>query len=177
MVINTQPITTNMDNSAYIGIGSNQGDPFTNCTVAIEHICASDKNRLVKQSSYYRTEPWGHLDQEDFINLAIKIQTSYTVLELLDFLQGIERKLGKNRTVQWGPRTIDLDILFYNNDIVTSPELTIPHPHIGKRGFVLIPLEEIDPHLVHPGCHKTIAQLLNKLADKSGVTKLAKETL
>ena len=166
-----------MDNSVYIGVGSNQGDPVTNCTVAIGHICSSEKNKLLKQSSYYRTEPWGHRDQDDFINLAIKIQTSYTLPELLDFLQGVERKLGKNRTVQWGPRTIDLDILFYNNDIVTSSELTIPHPHIGKRGFVLIPLEEIDPHLVHPVCHKTIAQLVHNLDDKSGVTKLDKEPL
>ena len=166
-----------MDNSAHIGIGSNQGDPVTNCTVAIDHICASERNRLLQQSSYYRTEPWGHRDQDDFINLAIKIQTSYTVLELLDFLQGIERELGKNRTVQWGPRTIDLDILFYNNDNFTSSELTIPHPHIGKRGFVLIPLEEIDPHLVHPVYHKTITQLLHNLDDRSGVTKLDKERL
>lgn len=166
-----------MDNSAYIGIGSNQGDPFTNCTAAIEQICASDRNRLLKQSSYYQTEPWGHRDQDDFINLAIKIQTSYTAFELLDFLQEIERKLGKNRTVQWGPRTIDLDILFYNNDVVASSELTIPHPLLGKRGFVLIPLAEIDPHLVHPVYHRTIAQLLDNLGDSSGVTKLDKETL
>ena len=171
------PYVIDMDNSAYIGIGSNQGDPSTNCTVAIEHICASYRNRLLKQSSYYRTEPWGYREQDHFINLAIKIETSYTVFELLDFLQGIERKLGKNRTVQWGPRTIDLDILFYNTDVVSSSELTIPHPHLGKRGFVLIPLEEIDPHLEHPVYHKTITQLLDNLEDSSGVTKLDKETL
>ena len=166
-----------MENSAYIGIGSNQGDAFTNCTVAVDHICASEGNRLLNQSSYYRTAPWGYMDQDDFINLAIKIQTSLTLFELLDFLQGVERKLGKKSTVQWGPRTIDLDILFYNNDIVTTSEITIPHPHIGKRGFVLIPLHEIDPHLVHPVYHKTITQLLHNLDDSRGVTKLDKETL
>ena len=166
-----------MDNTAYIGIGSNQGDAFSNCTVAIDRICASQKIRLLKQSSYYRTEPWGYKDQDDFINLVIKIQTSYTLPELLDFLQSLERELGRVRTKPWGPRNIDLDILFYNNDILTSPRLTIPHPGIGNRGFVLTPLEEIDPHLVHPVYRKTVTQLLDSLDDRSGVTKLDKETL
>lgn len=166
-----------MDNTAYIGIGSNQGDAFSNCTVAIERICASQKTRLLKQSSYYRTEPWGYRDQDDFINLVIKVQTSYTLLELLDFLQSVERGLERVRAKPWGPRTIDLDILFYNNDIFTSPRLIIPHPHIGNRGFVLFPLEEIDPHLVHPVYRKTITQLLDSLDDSSGVTKLDREIL
>ena len=166
-----------MVNTAYIGIGSNQGDAFSNCTVAIDRICASKKIRLLKQSSYYRTEPWGYRDQEHFINLVIKVQTSFALPELLDFLQSLERELGRTKTIPWGPRTIDLDILFYNNDISTSPRLTIPHPHIGNRGFVLIPLEEIDPHLVHPVYRKTVTQLLDSLDDSSGVTKLDKETL
>ncbi len=166
-----------MDNTAYIGIGSNQRDAFANCTVAIDRICASGKTRLLKQSSYYRTEPWGYRDQDDFINLVIKIQTSYTAPELLVFLQSVERELGRVRTKPWGPRTIDLDILFYNNDIFTSPRLTIPHPHIGNRGFVLIPLEEIDPQLLHPVYRKTVTQLLDSLDDSSGVTKLDRKTL
>jgi dihydroneopterin aldolase/2-amino-4-hydroxy-6-hydroxymethyldihydropteridine diphosphokinase len=166
-----------MDNTAYIGIGSNQGDTFSNCTVAINRICISKKNRLLKQSSYYRTKPWGYRDQDDFINLVIKVQTSYTLTELLDFLQSVERELGRVKTKPWGPRTIDLDILFYNNDVRTSPRLTIPHPHIGNRGFVLIPLEEIDPHLVHPVHRKTVTQLLDTLDDRSEVTKLDKKTL
>jgi 2-amino-4-hydroxy-6-hydroxymethyldihydropteridine diphosphokinase len=165
-----------MDNTAFIGIGSNQGDAFSNCTVAIDRICASQKTRLLKQSSYYRTEPWGYREQDDFINLVIKVQTSYRVLDLLDFLQSIERGLERVKTKPWGPRTIDLDILFYNKDIFTSPRLTIPHPHIGNRGFVLIPLEEIDPYLVHPVYRKTIAQLLDSLDDSSRVTKLYRET-
>ncbi len=166
-----------MDNTAYIGIGSNQRDAFSNCTVAIDRICASGKIRLLKQSSYYRTEPWGYRDQDDFINLVIKIQTSYTAPELLVFLQSVERELGRVRTKPWGPRTIDLDILFYNNDIFTSSRLTIPHPHIGNRGFVLIPLEEIDPQLLHPVYRKTVTQLLDSLDDSSGVTKLDRKTL
>ena len=165
------------DNTACIGIGSNQGDAFSNCTVAIDRICASKKTRLLKQSSYYRTEPWGYKDQDYFINLVIKVQTSYTLLELLDFLQSVERGLERVRTKPWGPRTIDLDILFYNNDIFTSSDLIIPHPHLGKRGFVLIPLHEIDPCLVHPVYQKTIDQLLDNLDDTSGVTKLDKELL
>ena len=166
-----------MENTAYIGIGSNQGNPFSNCTVAIDRICASKKNRLLKQSSYYRTEPWGYRDQDDFINLVVKVKTSFALIELLDFLQSVEKELERVRTKSWGPRTIDLDILFFNNDILTSPRLTIPHPHIGNRRFVLIPLEEIDPHLVHPVHQKTVTQLLDSLDDSSGVTKLDKETL
>ena len=166
-----------MNNSVYIGIGSNQGDALANCTAAIDHICASGRNRLLKQSSYYRTEPWGNSNQDDFINLVIKVQTSFTPFALLHFLQEVEKKLGKNRTVHWGPRTIDLDILFYNNDVLTSSDLTIPHPHIAGRRFVLIPLQEIDPYLEHPVHRKTISQLLDKLDDDKGVTKLDKETL
>jgi dihydroneopterin aldolase/2-amino-4-hydroxy-6-hydroxymethyldihydropteridine diphosphokinase len=166
-----------MDNTAYIGIGSNQGDTFSNCTVAINRICAFKKNRLLKQSSYYRTEPWGYRDQDDFINLVIKVQTSCTPPELLDFLQSVETELQRVRTKPWGPRTIDLDILFYNNEAFTSPRLTIPHPHIGDRGFVLLPLEEIDPYLVHPVYGKTVTQLLDSLDDNSRVIKIDKETL
>jgi 2-amino-4-hydroxy-6-hydroxymethyldihydropteridine diphosphokinase len=164
-----------MDNIAYIGIGSNQGDPLTNCTGAIEHICASGHNRLLEQSSFYHTEPWGYRDQDYFINLAIKIETSLSPFDLLSFLQGIERKLAKKQDIPWGPRTIDLDILFYNNDIVESSHLTIPHSFVCQRGFVLYPLEEIAPRLMHPLYNQTISQLLDSLVDDKQVSKLAKE--
>ena len=164
-----------MDNISYIGIGSNQGDPLTNCTVAIEHICASGHSRLLDQSSFYHTEPWGYRDQDDFINLVIKIETSLSPLDLLSFLQGVERKLAKKQDIPWGPRTIDLDILFYNNDILESSQLTIPHSFVCQRGFVLHPLEEIAPHLIHPVYNQTISQLLDSLDDDNQVIKLPKE--
>ena len=164
-----------MDNIAYIGIGSNQGDPLANCTAAIEHIGTSGHNRILDQSSFYHTEPWGYRDQDDFINLAIKIETSLSPLDLLSFLQGVERKLAKKQDIPWGPRTIDLDILFYNNDILESSQLTIPHSFVCQRGFVLHPLEEIAPCLIHPVYNQTISQLLDSLDDDNQVIKLAKE--
>lgn len=164
-----------MDNIAYIGIGSNQGDPRANCTAAIEHIGASGHNRLLDQSSFYHTEPWGYRDQDDFINLVIKIETSLSPLDLLSFLQGVERKLAKKQDIPWGPRTIDLDILFYNNDILESPQITIPHSFVCQRGFVLHPLKEIAPCLIHPVYNQTISQLLDSLDDDNQVIKLAKE--
>jgi 2-amino-4-hydroxy-6-hydroxymethyldihydropteridine diphosphokinase len=165
-----------MDNIAYIGIGSNQGDALTSCTVAIEHICASGHNRLLSQSSFYHTEPWGYRDQDDFINLVIKIKTSLSPFDLLSFLQGVEKKLAKKQDIPWGPRTIDLDILFYNNAIVESSQLTIPHSFVSQRGFVLYPLEEISPHLIHPVYNQTISQLLDSLDDDKRVIKILKES-
>lgn len=164
-----------MDNVCYIGIGSNQGNPLANCMVAVEHICSSGHSRLLEQSSCYRTEPWGYHDQDDFINLVIKIVTSLAPFDLLTFLEGIEKKLAKKQPFPWGPRTIDLDILFYNSDILQSPRLTIPHVFVCQRGFVLYPLEEIAPGLIHPVNNQTISQLLASLHDTQRVIKLSKE--
>ncbi|KPJ56737.1 MAG: hypothetical protein AMJ42_05000 [Deltaproteobacteria bacterium DG_8] len=164
-----------MNNIAYIGIGSNQGDKYKNCTLAIENIGVCERNRLIKQSSFYQTEPWGYREQDDFINLIIKIQTSFSPLDLLFFLQGVESKLRKKKNGKWGPRTIDLDILFYNDQKFESPQLTIPHPLLHQRGFVLLPLKEIAPHLTHPVFNQTISQLLDRLNDDKGVIKLVKE--
>ena len=146
-----------------------------NCTVAIEDICASGQNSLLEQSSFYNTAPWGYRDQEDFINLVIKIKTSLSPFALLACLQDVEKKFAKKMDIPWGPRTIDLDILFYNNAIVESTHLTIPHSFVCQRGFVLYPLEEIAPGLIHPVYQQTISQLLDSLDDDTRVTKIAKE--
>lgn len=164
-----------MDNITFIGIGSNQGDKYKNCVLAIDNICACEWNRLLKQSSCYLTEPWGYSKQHDFINLVIELQTSFSPHELLSFLQGVEKKLAKKKNGKWGPRTIDLDILFYNNQRLISPQLTIPHPLLHQRGFVLLPLKEISPHLTHPVCNQTVSQLLDRLRDDKRVVKLVKE--
>ncbi len=166
-----------MKNISYIGIGSNLGDKCTNCTLAIEQIIKSESNRLLEQSSFYLTEPWGYQEQDDFINLAVKIRTSLSPFKLLAYLQEIERKFSKEVTVCWGPRIIDLDILFYNDEIISSPQLTIPHPHICQRRFVLVPLHEIDPHLVHPVNHLKISKLLDDLDDSSRITRLDREPM
>jgi len=165
------------NNTAYIGIGSNQGDKYKNCTLAIEDIRSCEKNHLLKQSSFYLTEPWGYSDQDDFINLAIEIKTSFSPLKLLSFLRKTEKKLAKKINVKWGPRTIDLDILFYNDQKLESPQLTIPHPLLHQRGFVLSPLKEINSHLTHPIFNQTISQLLDSLSDDKRVTKVDRERL
>ena len=166
-----------MDNIAFIGIGSNQGDKYGNCVLAIEDICACEKNLLHEQSSFYLTEPWGYREQDDFINVVIKVETSFSPLDLLSFLQGVERKLGKKKDFNWGPRTIDLDILSYNNQMLELPQLTIPHPLLHQRGFVLIPLKEIAPHLIHPVFNQTISQLFDQLNDNKRAIKLGEESL
>lgn len=166
-----------MNNTAYIGIGSNQGDKHKNCTLAVENIRDCERNCPLKHSSFYHTEPWGYSKQDDFINLVIELKTSFSPLELLSFLQGVEKKLGKKKNGKWGPRTIDLDLLLYNDQSLESPQLTIPHPLLHQRGFVLLPLEEIAPQLIHPGFNQTISQLLDKLSDGKSVIKLVKEKL
>ena len=166
-----------MNNIAYIGIGSNQGDKYKNCTLALEDIRTCEKNHLLKQSSLYLTEPWGYSNQDDFINLVIEIKTSFSPLTLLSFLQEIEKKLAKKINGKWGPRTIDLDILFYNDQKLESPQIIIPHPLLHQRGFVLLPLKEIAPHLTHPIFNQTISQLLDSLSDDKRVIKLDREKL
>lgn len=146
-----------------------------NCTAAIEQLCAPGENRFLEKSSFYYTEPWGNREQKPFINLVIALQTSRSPYDLLCFLQGIEEKLARRKDIFWGPRTIDLDILFYNNAVVESPRLVIPHPWVCRRGFVLHPLQEIAPHLIHPVYNQTISQLLDSLDDDRRVVKLAGE--
>jgi 2-amino-4-hydroxy-6-hydroxymethyldihydropteridine diphosphokinase len=164
-----------MSNITYIGIGSNQGDKYRNCTRAVEMISGCQHNRLLAYSSYYLTEPWGYREQDVFINMVIKIHTSFSPPELITFLQGVEKHLARERGGRWQPRTIDLDILFFNLERIDTPELTIPHPFLHQRGFVLLPLNEIAPQLVHPVFNQTISQLLEKLKGNTGIIKRVEE--
>lgn len=112
-------------------------------------------------SSIYESSPYGDLKQEDFFNAVFKIKTYYKPLELFEFLKKVEEQVGRKKTIKWGPREIDLDILFYNNLILEDEQLTIPHKDILNRDFVLIPLCEIAPELEHPGIHKKIYEICN----------------
>jgi len=141
----------------YLSLGSNLGDRSTNLHKAISHL--PPKVQLVTQSSIYKTEPWGYSDQPSFLNQAIKADTSLEPFELLAFLKEIEISMGRQETFHFGPRLIDLDILFFDDLILDSPELTIPHPHIAERAFVLIPMAEIAPDFFHPVLNKTIQEL------------------
>jgi 2-amino-4-hydroxy-6-hydroxymethyldihydropteridine diphosphokinase len=146
----------------YIGIGSNLGDKEGNCKTAIERL---SKNGIAvkKISSPYRTKPWGVEDQPDFVNMAVKAETSINPSELLTILKAIEKDMGRQDGVHWGPRLIDLDLLFYDDLVFSCDELAIPHPLLHEREFVLLPMTEIAAEFVHPVLKATIKQLAGNL--------------
>ncbi len=146
----------------YISVGSNLGDREANCRIALEKL-NSEGIIVKKASSMYETEPWGFKDQPKFINMVIEVETELRPEELLMTLKGIEKKMGRKETIKWGPRIIDLDILFYNDKIINQDELKIPHPHMHERDFVLVPLSEIAPNKTHPILKKTIKELMEDL--------------
>lgn len=146
-----------MTHIIYISLGSNLGDRLANLRNAMTNI--SPKVKAVAQSSIYETEPWGYSDQPSFLNQIIKANTDLAPFDLLAFFKEIEVSMGRQETFRFGPRLIDLDILFYDDLVLNTPKLTIPHPRIIERAFVLIPLVEIAPDLYHPVFCKTIQQL------------------
>jgi len=147
----------------HIGIGSNLGNRQENCLEAIRQL-EQHGIKVVRRSSMIETEPWGVKDQPRFVNMAIEAATVLPPAQLLDLLKGIERGMGRTPTATWGPRIIDLDILFYDDLIIDAEDLTIPHPFLHEREFVLRPLAEIAPEKVHPLFGKTIEDLRRRLA-------------
>lgn len=151
----------------YIGIGSNLGARHDNCLRAIELL---EKNGLVvsKKSSLYDTAPWGRTEQPAFINMAVEIETELDPYGLLSLLKRIEKDMGRQETVRWGPRIIDLDILFFNQITLQSDTLIIPHPLMHEREFVLKPLSEIAKDLMHPVLKRKISDLSEAIKDTRG---------
>ncbi len=144
----------------YISVGSNLGDREENIKEVIKLIDNHPLIKIIKISPIYETEPVGFKDQDWFLNLVIELETSLLPQELLAILEEIEIKLGKKIERKWGPRTIDLDILLYDDIILDLPELQIPHKLMHERAFVLIPLAQIAPNVKHPMLNKTIKELL-----------------
>ena len=151
---------------AYIGIGSNLGDKLKYCQEASDRIINLPGCRLNAESSYYRTEPVGVEGQDWFINGVVCIETDLPATGLLENLLSIEADMGRKRKKKWDARTIDLDILLFGEDIIHEPDLTVPHPLMHVRRFVLIPMVELSPDLRHPLLHKTMLQLLASLPEK-----------
>jgi 2-amino-4-hydroxy-6-hydroxymethyldihydropteridine diphosphokinase len=154
---------------AYLGLGSNLGDKESNCRKAIALLAKN--GRVVRLSSLYCTEPMGYREQDDFINAVVELETGLSPDALLQQCRSIEEELGRVRTVRWGPRTIDVDILLYGTEMIETPELTIPHPLLHIRRFVLVPLCEIAPQAFHPKLQKTAADLLLDLQDHQSVVR------
>lgn len=148
---------------AYIAIGSNLGDRRMNLAAAIQLLGASPDVRVKKESPIYETAPYGYVDQPAFLNGCIEIETLRTPEELLILLHEIELKLGRRREMRWGPRTIDLDILFYDQQVIDTPDLHIPHIDMQNRMFVLKPLSDIAGYIRHPVINKTVDEMLGYL--------------
>ncbi|BAF58387.1 MAG: 2-amino-4-hydroxy-6-hydroxymethyldihydropteridine diphosphokinase [Pelotomaculum sp.] len=158
--------------TAYIGLGSNMGDKKANIERALEMLKASAGVRVKRVASLYRTAPLGYTRQDWFLNTVAEVETGLGPHELLALLLDIERRLGRVRTVRWGPRLIDLDLLVYGDEEIDTPALTVPHPRMGERAFVMVPLAELVPDLTVPGRGRA-AELAEKLAGEQKICRFA----
>jgi 2-amino-4-hydroxy-6-hydroxymethyldihydropteridine diphosphokinase len=157
-------------NITYLLLGSNIGNSKACLTKAIMQI-EKDIGDITRKSSLYSTAAWGNTKQPDFLNQVIIVETTLTALQTMQTILNIEKKMGRVRTVKNAPRIIDIDILFFNKEIINLPQLTVPHPQIQNRRFVLVPLNQLSPNLKHPLLKKTVHQLLLHCADKLNVKK------
>ena len=156
----------------FLGLGGNVGNVAMAFDNAIENI-ETEIGKVINKSKRYKTEPWGIKTQENFLNMVLEIETELTPDEILSQIIDIEKKMGRYRDKQnqFGPRTIDIDILFYGDKIIRNNKLIIPHPRLHLRNFVLTPLKDIAPDLVHPVLRKNIKTLFKELPDDSRVEK------
>ena len=157
-------------NKIYLLLGSNLGNSKQQLSTAISLIQKKMGN-LTRQSGTYTTAAWGNTDQPDFLNQVIIVETALTAADTMQGILSIEKKMGRIRTQKNAPRIIDIDILFFNKEIISLPELIVPHPQLQNRRFVLIPLNELSANFIHPVLKKTIHQLLRVCPDKLAVKK------
>jgi len=160
-------------NTAYLSLGSNEGNRKQWLAKACA-LLADSCGTLAQSSAIYETAAWGLTDQPAFLNMAVCLQTTLDPAALLVGILSIELSMGRERTIKWGPRIIDIDILFYNDLIINTAALTIPHPFLHQRRFVLTPLAEIAPHYIHPVLNKPVMTLLAECADLLEVNKFCK---
>ena len=157
-------------NKTYLLLGSNMGNSKAQLVMAIKHI-ANTVGKPLRQSGLYATAAWGNTNQPNFLNQVIIVETKLTAVEILQSILAIEKSMGRIRTVKNAPRIIDIDILFFNKEIIDQPGLIVPHPEIQNRRFVLVPVNELSPRLNHPALNKTIHQLLADCRDHLDVKK------
>ncbi|MFC1692034.1 2-amino-4-hydroxy-6-hydroxymethyldihydropteridine diphosphokinase [Candidatus Latescibacterota bacterium] len=155
---------------AYLGIGSNRGERTVHLKEAVNRLKHTDQIGVINISGVYETMPVGGHEQADFLNMAVEIETGLEAKELLYVCLAIEKDMGRVREVHWGPRIIDIDILFYGEMIISTPSMTIPHSLLHKRAFVLKPLTDIIPDFIHPVMGLTINELLERVGE-SGVKR------
>lgn len=152
----------------YLGLGTNQGDRSVLLAQAVV-ACEEQIGELVAVSAIYKTAAWGVIDQPDFLNQCIHLKTKLSPFTCLDLALSIEANLGRERKLRWGPRSMDIDLLFYENLVYEDHRLSLPHPYVQERRFVLQPLADIAGELIHPKFLKTIDQLLEECVDDSEV--------
>ena len=158
-------------NTAYIALGSNKGIRANYIKGAAAKMSQNPKISLQISSSFYETRPYGNKNQPEFLNAVIKVKTSYDLMTLLDYLKQLEIELGRSKTTKWGPREIDLDLLFFNDEIIKNKKLTLPHQGIKDRDFVLVPLNEIAWDYFHPALKKKISDICIKDISKNIIRK------
>jgi len=153
----------------FLSIGSNMNDPSSRVREALRRLSEIKGIKLLRSSSLYKTEPVGDVDQQWFINAVAEIRTVMTAHELLKSLQALEKNMGQTQHKKGGPRVIDLDILLYGQDVIREEDMIVPHPELHKRRFVLVPLCEIGPYVIHPAFGVSVRGLLDRLTDGSEV--------
>lgn len=161
------------NNRVFIALGSNLGDRLGYLGKAILHLSQHEKIWIKSFSSVYETDPVGYLEQDPFYNMVIEIETALKAKELLSVCLTIEKNLGRERKIVNGPRTVDLDLLFFGDEILQEEDLILPHPRLHERAFVMIPLAEIAPEMVHPVLGKSCKELADERSKEGGVRRLA----
>ncbi|MFC0559615.1 2-amino-4-hydroxy-6-hydroxymethyldihydropteridine diphosphokinase [Halalkalibacter alkalisediminis] len=158
-----------MSHNVYIALGSNIGDRYEHLMSAIELLKEQPRIQFLTSSSIYETEPVGYVDQQSFLNMVVAVTTTLGPRELLAVTQSIEERCGRTRDVRWGPRTIDLDILLFDQENMVMENLSIPHPRMWERAFVIVPLMEVYPDLYATHLKQSIQEIYKALPDKEGV--------
>ncbi len=158
-----------MVHTVYLALGTNLGDRESNLEAALDAL--SSQIRLLAESPIYQTAPWGYEDQPDFLNQVVRAETTLSPRELLTFVKRVEEQAGREPSFRYGPRKIDVDILFYEDWIVEEDDLIIPHPRLHQRAFVLVPLADLAPELCHPKLNRTVSDLLEDV-DTGDVKRL-----